>query len=82
MNTIPETQLLAIASVFDETTKREYTYKGYRIVIAEYDGDFEYEIFEGDPVYWDHGFESEEAAKQAAKEYLDNYDSNDQDYAQ
>lgn len=67
------TQLQTLGNIFSEKKPFISWYDGYKIVIEEFYGDFEYEVFDlADPVGWDHGFESEEAAKAAAVKYINN----------
>ena len=82
MSQIAEIQTRGLAEMFSES-KKEYSHEGFRIVIEELGGTWDYEIFEGkDYVKCDQDFESEVAAIKAAKKYIDNIDSDDRDYAQ
>jgi hypothetical protein len=65
------TQLQLAGDLFSEKRQAEFWHDGYRIVVQEFNGDFEYEVFDLDsPAGWDHGFESEEEAKAAAINYI------------
>lgn len=67
------TQLQYLGNLFSEKRITTHYHDGYEIVIEEFAGEFEYEIFDAaDPVGWDHGFESEEAAEAAAVKYINN----------
>jgi hypothetical protein len=67
------TQLQSLGNLFSEKHTTTHYYDGYRIVIEEFANEFEYEIFDAsDPVGWDHGFESEGEARQAAITYINN----------
>lgn len=82
MNTITERQLLLLENLFDERVKSETTFKGYRIVVEESVGEFDYEILVQDfynkcqTWHTDEGFKTVEDAREAAESYIDNWEPN------
>lgn len=87
---ISENKVLSLASLFDERKKSVFTFNGYRIVVEESVGEYDYEIYEEafdtkdnwQVVHWDTGFASEEEARKEAVKYLDNWEPSDDYYAQ
>jgi hypothetical protein len=86
---ITETQLQEWKEVFSPSEKSETTFQGCKIVVEKLGDTYDYEIFTQDPCFgkWhvmhsDSDFETEEQALKEAKDYIDNWEHNDDYYAQ
>lgn len=89
MNHISESNLVSLANLFDDRKKSEYTFQGHRIIIEQNVGMYDYEILsegyrrnEWHTWHSDEGFETEEQALKAAEKWIDNWEPNDDYYAQ
>lgn len=88
---ITETQLQGLKEMFSPTEKTEYFFQGCKIEVERAGDYYDYEIFTQDPIYgkwhtwhyeYDAEFTSEEEAKKHAESWIDNWEPNDDYYAQ
>lgn len=88
-HTISERQLQNLADMFSENNKTETAFKGHRIIVEQFGETFDYEILYQDSYmgqwhtfHTDEDFETEAQALEDAKKYIENWEPNDDYYAQ
>lgn len=81
--------LRMLSNIMSPEKRSEYDYQGCRIIVEELGGTYDYEILTQDPCFFrwhmwhsDQDFESEEQARKEAENWIENWEPNDDFFAQ